>query len=132
MLISSEAAEVIERYMAWFREGRERREAERAATLAGALVQALTETAKSRAQFGQTVGGWIKHLGDLSVNRSAQLMGARGGGSPKRKDTTEADQLREIHHRVSARGHGSAAKQSGLSTTYAEPSRSAHSHRKYV
>ena len=65
--------------MAWFRERRERRDAERAATLTRALAQALTETAKSQAQFGQMVGGWIKDLVDLSVKRSAQLMGARGG-----------------------------------------------------
>src|SRR5215472_13201647 len=65
--------------MGWFRARRERRDAEQAATIAGALVQALAETAKSQAQFGQMVGGWIKDLGDLSVKRSAALMGARGG-----------------------------------------------------
>lgn len=65
--------------MGWFARRREEREAKSAATIAGALVQALAETAKSQAQFGQMVGGWIKDLGDLSVRRSAALMGARGG-----------------------------------------------------
>lgn len=65
--------------MGWFSRRREEREAKQAASIAGALVQALPETAKSQAQFGAMVGGWIKDLGDLSVRRSAALMGARGG-----------------------------------------------------
>jgi hypothetical protein len=71
--------------MSWFSRRREARDNERAATLAGALVQALAETAKSQAQFGSMVGGWIKDLGDLSVKRSAQLMGTRSGAIRKER-----------------------------------------------
>jgi hypothetical protein len=65
--------------MGYFARKREERQAALSASIAGSLVQALAETAKSQAQFGQMVGGWIKDLGDLSVKRSAALMGARGG-----------------------------------------------------
>ena len=83
--------------MGWIRRRREAREAATAATIAGALVQALAETAKSQAQFGQMVGGWIKDLGDLSVKRSAQLMGARGG-----RTTQERKRLRQANLRSGA------------------------------
>src|SRR5215472_806027 len=80
--------------MGWFRARRERRDAEQAATIAGALVQALAETAKSQAQFGQMVGGWIKDLGDLSVKRSAALMGARGGRTTQNRRRLRQANLR--------------------------------------
>jgi hypothetical protein len=81
----------------WISRRREAREAATAATIAGALVQALAETAKSQAQFGQMVGGWIKDLGDLSVKRSAQLMGSRGG-----RTTQERKRLRQANLRSGA------------------------------
>jgi hypothetical protein len=83
--------------MGWFARRRDERNAAQAATIAGALVQALAETAKSQAQFGQMVGGWIKDLGDLSVKRSAQLMGSRGG-----RTTQERKRLRQANLRSGA------------------------------
>jgi len=81
----------------YFARKREERQAALSASIAGSLVQALAETAKSQAQFGQMVGGWIKDLGDLSVKRSAALMGARGG-----RRTQERKRLRNANLRSGA------------------------------
>jgi len=65
--------------MGWLSERRKAKEATKAQSLAEALVQALAQTAQSQSQMGAMVGGWIKELGDLSVRRSAALLGTRGG-----------------------------------------------------
>jgi hypothetical protein len=88
---------VILKPVGYFSRRREERHAAQAASIASALVQALAETAKSQAQFGQMVGGWIKDLGDLSVKRSAALMGARGG-----RRTQERIRLRRANLRSGA------------------------------